>query len=260
MSGKNLSRDFHVEEAVSGGGVVFPAYGFTPIAEERASASRSSLSELGRHLGQSQLGKAKIVMGLFGRAVSASSDNKSVTWSFGGEADAGVYAYTSHTPQWWALGSGAAAIGEGAVYAIEAAHPVAASLDGLAAQLRALLSEQEFLTGSEHPIDDLVSELCREQMEPLREWFLQSMANTMPDYGAISTAIVSLARSLTNGDAAKFTSVAAVALSSSNVRLREAGVKLLESIGSPSALDILSKHNEATPWLRAYIKELLSVS
>ena len=128
----------------------------------------------------------------------------------------------------------------------------------LANRLWAAFDADPLEDGMFHPAEEIIGEALRStEDKPVLNWFRTfSLDAERPSFAA--SVLRCLGRQMPMGTDSWRAELVRDGLSMEDVEIRDAAVQAAESWGDRNLADVMKAHSEAEPWLREYIKDVIS--
>ena len=112
--------------------------------------------------------------------------------------------------------------------------------------------------GMSHPAEEIIGEELRStEDKPVLDWFRTfSLDAERPSFAA--SVLRCLGRQIPPGTDSWRAELVKAGLAMNDVEVRDAAVQAAESWGDRNLADVMKAHSEAEPWLREYIKDVIS--
>jgi len=129
------------------------------------------------------------------------------------------------------------------------------SLEVLRARLLASLEDEPLEDGMTHAAEELLREAILGHPEEAEQWLTQIISSNGPTTQA---GILQCLGRLHHPEVIQAAEeIASRAFSSPDVGVRESAIGVVEQWGTPSLIEALRRHQEATPWLSRYAEKVL---
>lgn len=123
-------------------------------------------------------------------------------------------------------------------------------------RIRAALEAEPVEDGYTHPAEAFLEEVVRDKGQAAGGWLIDVISNRRWN-GALTAGLLRLLSRQKPLAETWRRHIIQVALSSSDVELRDAGVQAAESWEDPATVEILQKHREQCAWLADYIRRVI---
>ena len=112
--------------------------------------------------------------------------------------------------------------------------------------------------GYAHPAEGLLEEALVTAPNSARNWIRSIVANEEKPASVVAGIVHCLSRLERNVLDLWALDIGEIALAHSEVEVREAGVRVMETVGGPRAIEILRTHQEQVSWMRRYIAQVIA--
>ncbi len=110
--------------------------------------------------------------------------------------------------------------------------------------------------GYAHPAEGLLEKALTSTPTSTQDWIRSIVANEEKPASVVAGIVHCLSRLERNVLDLWALDIGEIALAHSEVEVREAGVRVMETVGGPRAIEILRTHQEQVSWMRRYITQV----